>query len=385
MLVLALGAAAAAGAPLLDVTMENDGSVLVEIGGSPWLHSAGASIMSSGGQRFASTNGDLVLKSVTPLSGSDKAGSYTGAVAKWQARDGTPFETSVRKYSHHAVFAQSFPAGVANASVGQGQTQELCRDGFEGWCKRDGLVSAFPVFSLAGTQPRGVVSFQGLMSGWATQVGTWDPNTGKTTLTPEADPVGTCRVAVGTKGVHVDTTSFATSGYTAHTVGTKPGGGEVLDFVSHPNSYCNCNLSPINGSCGQCVTSKTGSGTSCGDGAGSGWSFVDHWSKVSDCAAHCRATPNCSCFDHRPGVSAELIGSGIKGSGPVVLFGTNGPSAVLSAANNFMAASQKFDAGANHSSILPCKVVRGPTLREERLRTVVLITMNCAHAACWAW
>lgn len=344
MLVLALVTAAAAAAPPLEIAMANDGSVSVTIGGSPWLRSVGAWMLSSGGRLSASADGSLALKSVTPLSGSDKAGSYTGSVAKWEASDGTPLETSVRAYSHHAIFVQSFPAGVANASIGQGQVESLCRDGFTGWCKRDGLISGFPQFRLEGTEPRGVVSFQGLMAGWATQVGTWDPKTGKTTPTPETDPVGTCRVAIGTKGVRADTASSATAGYTAHTV-KKVSDGEI-DFATHLNSYCNCELSPVNGSCGQCVSSKTGSGTSCDGGGSSGWSFVDQWSKASDCAAHCRATPNCSCFDHRPGVSADLIGSGIKGSGPIVLFGTSGPSAVLSAGNNFMAASQNFDAGA---------------------------------------
>ena len=342
----AAAASAAASAPPLEVAMAHDGSLSVAIGGSPWLRSVGAWMMSSGGRLSTSADGSLALKSVTPLSGSDKAGSYTGSVAKWEASDGTPLETSVRTYSHHAIFSQSFPAGVANASIGQGQAQALCRDGFVGWCKRDGLVSGFPQFSLAGTERRGVVSFQGLMAGWATQVGTWDPKTGRATPTPERDPVGTCRVAIGTKGVHADTASSATAGYAAHTVETARDG--EIDFASHPNSYCNCDLSPVNGSCGQCVTSKTGSGTICGGTGGTGsagWSFVDQWSKASDCAAHCRATPNCSCFDHRPGVSASLIGSGIKGSGPVVLFGTSGPSAVLSAGNNFMAASQNFDPG----------------------------------------
>jgi len=144
-------------------------------------------------------------------------------------------------------------------------------------------------------------------------------------------------VAVGTKGVHADTASFAAAGYTAHTAEADN------TFAAHANAYCNCELDPVNGACGQCVTSKTGSGTTCGGADGSGWTFVDHWSKVSDCAAHCRATANCSCFDHRPGVSGELIGSGIEGSGPIVLFGPSGPSAVLSAGSNFMAASQTFD------------------------------------------
>eukprot|EP01043_Picozoa_sp_COSAG02_P106997 COSAG02_NODE_43001_length_379_cov_0.707143_1_plen_75_part_10 len=75
--------------------MAHDGSVSVAIGGSPWLRSAGAWMLSSGGQLSTSADGSLVLKSVTPLSGSDKAGSYTGSVAKWEASDGTPLETSV--------------------------------------------------------------------------------------------------------------------------------------------------------------------------------------------------------------------------------------------------------------------------------------------------
>jgi hypothetical protein len=71
---------------------------------------------------------------------------------------------------------------------------------------------------------------------------------------------------------------------------------------------------------------------------------------------------NCTCYDHRPGVSGDLIGGGIEGSGPLVLF--SAPQAkdtrssdlliddaqpsgtvVLSAASNFMAASQTFEHG----------------------------------------
>jgi len=55
---------------------------------------------------------------------------------------------------------------------------------------------------------------------------------------------------------------------------------------------------------------------------------------------------NCSCFDHRPGVGAGVIGSGIEGSGPLVLFSPSpGPSLVLSAGSQFMAASQVFGNG----------------------------------------
>jgi hypothetical protein len=260
----AAAAAAAAEPRLLDVSMAKDGSLAVAIGGAPWLTSDGAWMMSSAGKVSSSADGSLALKSVAPLSGSDEAGSYTGSVAKWQASDGTPLETSVRTYARHAIFAQTFPVGVANASVGQGQAQALCRDGFEGWCARDGLASGFPLFKPAGEETRGVVSFQGIMSGWATQVGTWDFKTGKAVQTPERDPVGTCRVAVGTKGAHADSASFATAGYTAHTV-------EAGDkFTSHESSYCNCEISPLNGSCGQCVTSKTGSGTTCGGAGGKG-------------------------------------------------------------------------------------------------------------------
>ena len=166
----AMAATATSSAPsLLAVSMAKDGSRSASIGGSEWLTCSGAWMISSGGRVSSSANGSLVLKSVGPLSGSDAAGSFAGSLAKWQAADGTPFETSVRVYATHAVFGQTCPEGVKNASVGQGQAQALCRDGFEGWCKRDGLTSGFPLFRLAGTETKGVVSFQSIMSAWATQ------------------------------------------------------------------------------------------------------------------------------------------------------------------------------------------------------------------------
>ena len=331
--------------PQLAVPMAKDGSLSVRVGGTEWLTSGGAWVMTSGGRVSSSADGTLSLRSVSPLSGSDAAGGrYTGSVAKWAAADGTPYETSVRVYASHAVFAQHFPAGVANASAGQGDEPALCQDGWPGWCKRDGLVSGFPLLRLAGTTTRGVVSFQGLMAGWATQVGTWSPQTGAATPTPPKDPVGTCRVVVPTgpgspKGVRRDADAYNTARFTAFVPsGPKRGDGpdrQYSAFTRHTDSYCDCHLETEN-----CSTSKTGSGGTCGE-----WAYTDPWSKLSDCRAHCGAM-NCSCFDHRPGVGAGLIGSGIEGSGPVVLFSPSpGPSLVLSAGSQFMAASQVFGNG----------------------------------------
>ena len=321
----------------LTALMGKDGSLTITVGGSDWFTSSGG-WLSSGGQVFDARDGSLALRSVAPISGVDATGEWRGQLATWLAADGTPFETSVRVYSRHIRFAQRFPAGVKRSSTGQGATQALCQDGWEGWCRRDGLVSAFPLLRLSGSVKRGVVSFQGIMSGYATQVGTWDPKAGRAARTPARDPVGTCRVLSGAsaKGVRPDGGASNTAGFTAY-VPTHHAGSERHSpepFTKHPGAYCDCALRP-NGTCAE-------------------WAYTDHWSKRSDCAAHCMAM-GCSCFDFRPGVSGELIGSGIEGSGPVVLFGPPvnppadasaqlAPSVVLSAGSNFMAASQLYDA-----------------------------------------
>jgi hypothetical protein len=124
----------------LTVAMAQNGSLTVSVGTSEWFTSDGAWLMSRG-HVYSSTDGSLLLRSVGPIAGSDRIGAFHGSVAKWQTADGgTPLETSVRVYdnSTHAIFAQHFPDGVANASLGQGDQQSLCRDGFEGWCARDG-------------------------------------------------------------------------------------------------------------------------------------------------------------------------------------------------------------------------------------------------------
>ena len=323
------------GTSQLDVVMSTeDGSLTVTIGGQPWFTSSGGSL-SSGRQVSSSKDGSLALLSVSPITGTDSTGSWRGQLARWAAADSTPFETSVRVYETHAIFAQRFPTGVKQSSEGQGSSQGLCRDGWEGWCRRDELVSGFPLLRLSGSTERGVVSFQGIMSGYATTVGTWEPTTGKTSLPHTTDPVGTCRVRSGaiTKGVHADTSAPNQAGFAAYT----PAPARVQltgleSFTEHLRAFCDCTFA-LNGTCAE-------------------WVYTDHWSKRSDCAAHCRAM-NCSCFDFRAGVNGELIGSGIEGSGPVVLFGPptasgdaqSEPTVVLSAASNFMAASQTFDNG----------------------------------------
>ena len=205
-------------------------------------------------------------------------------------------------------------------------------------------MSGFPLFRrAAGAATRGVVSYQGLMSGYATTVGVWEAS-GTATIRPSRDPVGTCRVRSSecTKGVHAATSAPYTAGYTAYTP-TSQRRSSSRSFKEHTGAYCDCTFD-VNGTCAE-------------------WAFTDPWSKRSDCQAHCERL-NCSCFDFRPGVSGDLIGGGIHGSGPVVLFGAPSwapsaeqrhakqpsmhakqPSMVLSVASNFMAASQVWAEG----------------------------------------
>lgn len=172
------------------------------------------------------------------------------------------------------------------------------------------------------------------MSGYATTVGVWEAS-GTAIIRPSRDPVGTCRVRSSecTKGVHADSPAPYTAGYAAYTP-TSQRRSSSRSFEEHTGAYCDCTFD-VNATCAE-------------------WAFTDPWSKRSDCQAHCERL-NCSCFDFRAGVSGDLIGSGIQGSGPVVLFGAPPaeeklakqppPSMVLSVASNFMAASQVWAEG----------------------------------------
>ena len=265
-----------------------------------------------------SVDGSLTLKSNTPVSGTDAAGAYVGATMAWAAGDGTPLSTSVRVYAEHALFAQSFPEGVAQASAGQ--------DASPG---RNGLVSSFPSFAAAsGSAKRGVVSFQGDMDGSGTHTGSWGgapaanpqgPRAAAGNAKPEPRATGQCRVTVGNGALHA-----SDAGYTAYVPSP-----DYKTFNPHADDFCDCGAPKHPGTCSK-------------------WAYRNKTTTMEECESQCTAL-KCSCFDFSTtgggggggGGGHGGVGGGIQGSGPVVLFSEDlSTSLVLSSASNFMAASQ---------------------------------------------
>jgi hypothetical protein len=320
-LCLALAQGAAATKLVIDVAKGGSYAVSVQTDiGEAWLESR-ATWFSSGGKIFSSHDGSLTLKSNTPVSGTDAGGAYTGASMLWGALDGTPLLTSIRTYAEHAIFTQTFPDGVKQSSTGQNPTPGSASTG------RDGLVSAFPTFAAAaGSAERGVVSFQGDMDGSGTRVGKWGPvgmtpvdRSTTANLSPSPPATGECRVTVGNDAVHP-----SSNGYTAFT--PTP---DYKTFNPHAGDFCACEAPAKPASC-------------------SHWAYHRQNATMAACEAQCTKL-KCSCFDFKIGGgggghhhgSSGTVGSGISGSGPVVLFSMDLSSTlVLSAASNFMAASQ---------------------------------------------
>ena len=117
----------------LHVLPHGDGSMTVSVNGVQWLRSVGA-WLHSGGQVYSSLDGSLKLGSISPLSGTDRSGNFTGVEAKWQARDGTaPRRLSViRTYAvdvsgkpTHRCYHQA-PRAISRG--GRGISANICCD-----------------------------------------------------------------------------------------------------------------------------------------------------------------------------------------------------------------------------------------------------------------
>jgi hypothetical protein len=118
-----------------------------------------------------------------------------------------------------------------------------------------------------------VLSFQGIMAGWASQVGTWEPGggagggAGTTELMRPRDPVGTCRVVVngsrGADGVHPADTrgAYNTTGFTAFSP----------DGRGRADSYCLRGVVRKDGKCRD--PADPSREIPCPDN----FAYVDHW------------------------------------------------------------------------------------------------------------
>jgi hypothetical protein len=286
----ALCGATATTAGRLDVKTAPDGTYSVTVDGVEWFAGSKPSFRHDG-RLLSARDGSLELKGslLAPVVGAER---YS-AEQRWAPRglNSPIFITNVKVYDTYAVFTQSFPDGAKNTSTGA----------------RDDLVSAYPALTPKWQDPKGVVSFQGDMTGSDTKTGSWGAKSGSW-LSGTGD-MDACRIVTGEF-----TLTNSGSGYAAWT--PKSSGG----FVSHPGQYC-------------------------GNGKGVHAPEVFHSSslKQAECAAKCSIL-KCVCFDYKAGSPSggPPIGQGIGGTGPIVVFDSDlKTSLVLSPFSNFMAANQK--------------------------------------------
>jgi len=278
---------AVAAAGRLDVKTAPDGTYSVLVDGVEWF-AGSAPTFRHNGQLLSIEDGSLELKESNFLTNE----------LHWAPRGlSSPiFTTHVKVFDTYAVFTQTFPDGAHETSTGA----------------RDDIISAYPSLTPKWSKPKGVVSFQGDMTGSGTRSGSWNAKSG---FWASASEMNRCRIVTGAFKL---TNSGA--GYSAWTA--KAGGG----FVSHPGQYC-------------------------GDGKGKHAPEAFHSNSLNQkqCADKC-SNLKCVCFDFSSGShpsGSPPIGQGIKGTGPVVVFDSDlKTSVVLSPFSNFMAANQKLQGSA---------------------------------------
>eukprot|EP01062_Namystynia_karyoxenos_P072843 TRINITY_DN693_c0_g1_i1.p1 TRINITY_DN693_c0_g1~~TRINITY_DN693_c0_g1_i1.p1 ORF type:complete len:850 (+),score=240.54 TRINITY_DN693_c0_g1_i1:91-2550(+) len=290
MALAALSVAAAATAGRLAVPVAPDGSFNVTVDGVVWFKSAPPAFRHQGA-RLSGADNSLKLLDHSPYSGP----GWHGATQRWAAAvDGTQFETSVKVYDGYAVFTQSFPDGAAKTTAGD----------------RNGLISEYPNFVPQWTSPKGVVSFQGDMTGDGTKTGGWDAASARwhsaATMGSNHDSMDACRIVTDSYSL-----VGSSQGYDAYI----PTGSR---YTQHAGEYCNDNHN---------------------------WAFHSNDMNLTQCMAKC-ASMSCKCFDFKSGrPHSTVIGQGIGGTGPVVAFNQDlKTSLVLSPFSNFMAANQNVDA-----------------------------------------
>ena len=106
---------AAETAGLLSLSVADDGSYEVAVGGSRWFRSA-ATFYTTGHRTKSTADGSLKLYSSTTGSGVDSTGLFKSTVLSW---DEGAFVTTFREYDDSGVivFEQSFPQGVQGTTL----------------------------------------------------------------------------------------------------------------------------------------------------------------------------------------------------------------------------------------------------------------------------
>eukprot|EP00756_Hemistasia_phaeocysticola_P006011 Hpha_TRINITY_DN13618_c0_g1::TRINITY_DN13618_c0_g1_i1::g.122626::m.122626 len=159
MLLPVLAATAAAAAAGLDVVQQADGSFRVLVDNEVWFQS---------GKPSLHNYGTLELLGSMP----DERG---GLRHTWGA-SGVKMEThiDVNHEDGYAVFTQSFPEGAQNLSTGD----------------KDKITTAFPVLVPQWESPKGVVAYQGDMTGDGVKSGAWSASAGKWHKTEGSTVIG---------------------------------------------------------------------------------------------------------------------------------------------------------------------------------------------------
>lgn len=102
------------------------------------------------GSWYSSANGGMTLASaVSPITGADTWGAFSGYAASWMSTPGVPLYTTWKVYSDvpALVFDQFLPEGIA-------ATGAVIQD-------RDGVVTSFPSFAAPNASSMGIMHFEG--------------------------------------------------------------------------------------------------------------------------------------------------------------------------------------------------------------------------------
>eukprot|EP00039_Didymoeca_costata_P006166 m.87998 g.87998 ORF g.87998 m.87998 type:complete len:840 (+) comp13136_c0_seq1:26-2545(+) len=306
----------------VDVVVDSKGGYVVNIAGKQWFKSADTFLVSNG-EQLSVQQGNLVVSSIVNSSGTDPTGTYIQHNISYTSKTGNTMMMGIIKvYSTGVVvFAQEFPNGLQGSNI-----------------KGDLLVStSFPSFVLEEdkTFPRGVVSFQGDQGGVDTKTGVFGEN---------SESSGLCRVTL-----HNKTVAPSHGGFDAFV--PQPD-GTIKEFPKH---YCDCTGTEH---CKQ-------------------WAYTAQ-TTLEQCQATC-ASLSCACYDFRGGSGgSSTIGTGVIGSGPVVVFSSDlSSSVVISAYNNFMVSSQDI---VNNSISYGLMNTVESIPSQSRLETVLVVSSGINKA-----
>eukprot|EP01065_Artemidia_motanka_P043655 TRINITY_DN6088_c2_g1_i1.p1 TRINITY_DN6088_c2_g1~~TRINITY_DN6088_c2_g1_i1.p1 ORF type:complete len:802 (+),score=237.62 TRINITY_DN6088_c2_g1_i1:100-2505(+) len=272
MLAATVSAAALAGR----ITVPDGNKLLVD--GVEWF-SVGAPSFRHQGRTLSAADGSLRMVSEERVGG--------GVRRRWAGAGGSPsMHTTVTVHDTHVVFAQQFPDGASDPTASN----------------RDGLVTSYPSLTPMWSAPKGVLAYQGDMTGDGARTGGWGGKSGLWHI--NGDSSDKCRVMTAPF-----TLTTSSAGYTAYT----PSGSV---YETHAGQYCNDDHH---------------------------WVYTSNSASESDCRKKC-GEYNCTCYDYKTGGEKAAIGSGISGTGPVVVFDEFlNTSLVLSPFGTPMAVNQVFN------------------------------------------